>query len=100
VISQRDEGTRRLNRLRRDDLDACFPGLLGLAVAQGRTVLAGWSPSRDRPVRGGARRQCGRGPARASRSRAMISFWISLVPSYSRYSRESRYIRSTTVELM
>ncbi len=38
--------------------------------------------------------------AAASSSRAMISFWISLVPSYSRYSRESRYSRSTTVELM
>jgi DNA-binding transcriptional ArsR family regulator len=44
VIRQRDEGTRRLNRLRRDDLDACFPGLLGLAISQGRTVLTSWSP--------------------------------------------------------
>ncbi|MFI9051979.1 ArsR/SmtB family transcription factor [Streptomyces sp. NPDC053427] len=42
VIHQRDEGTRRLNRLRRDDLDARFPGLLALAVPQGRDVLAGW----------------------------------------------------------
>ena len=41
-----------------------------------------------------------RGAAAASSSRAMMSFWISLVPSYSRYSRESRYSRSTTVELM
>ncbi len=40
------------------------------------------------------------GWAAASSSRAMMSFWISLVPSYSRYSRESRYSRSTTVELM
>ncbi len=43
VIRQRDEGTRRLNRLRRDDLDARFPGLLDLAVPQGRAVIAGWS---------------------------------------------------------
>jgi len=38
VIHQRDEGTRRLNSLRRDDLDARFPGLLDLAIAQGRNV--------------------------------------------------------------
>jgi DNA-binding transcriptional ArsR family regulator len=42
VIHQRDEGTRRLNRLRRDDLDARFPGLLPLAIQHGREVLAGW----------------------------------------------------------
>lgn len=28
LIMQRDEGTQRLNELRRDDLDARFPGLL------------------------------------------------------------------------
>ncbi|EID56374.1 ArsR/SmtB family transcription factor [Saccharomonospora xinjiangensis] len=43
VIRQRNEGTRRLSRLRRDDLDARFPGLLDLAVPQGRAVIAGWS---------------------------------------------------------
>jgi DNA-binding transcriptional ArsR family regulator len=43
VIYQRDEGTRRLNRLRRDDLDARFPGLLDLAIPQGREVIANWS---------------------------------------------------------
>ncbi|MER7078245.1 transcriptional regulator, ArsR family [Saccharopolyspora kobensis] len=43
VIYQRDEGTRRLNRLRRDDLDACFPGLLDLAIPQGHAAIAGWS---------------------------------------------------------
>lgn len=42
VIHQRDEGTRRLNRLRRDALDARFPGLLDLAIPQGHDVLAGW----------------------------------------------------------
>jgi DNA-binding transcriptional ArsR family regulator len=42
VIHQRDEGTRRLNRLRRDDLDARFPGLLDLAIAQGREETADW----------------------------------------------------------
>ncbi|ACU72107.1 putative transcriptional regulator, ArsR family [Catenulispora acidiphila DSM 44928] len=40
VIHQRDAGTRRLNRLRRTDLDALFPGLLDLAIPQGRDVLA------------------------------------------------------------
>ena len=49
VIHQRDEGTRRLNRLRRDDLDARFPGLLDLAIPQGHAVLAGW---RSQPNRG------------------------------------------------
>ncbi|MGH3171304.1 MAG: ArsR/SmtB family transcription factor [Trebonia sp.] len=34
LIRQRDEGTRRLNRLRRDDLDARFPGLIDLVTAQ------------------------------------------------------------------
>lgn len=43
VIYQRDEGTRRLNRLRRDDLDARFPGLLDLVIPQGRDVIAGWA---------------------------------------------------------
>ncbi|WP_369784940.1 hypothetical protein [Saccharomonospora xinjiangensis] len=43
MIRQRNEGTRRLSRLRRDDLDARFPGLLDLAVPQGRAVIAGWS---------------------------------------------------------
>ena len=42
IIRQRDEGTRRLNSLRRDDLDACFPGLLDLAIAQGRDLDAAW----------------------------------------------------------
>lgn len=41
VIRQRDEGTRRLNRLRRTDLDELFPGLLDLAISQGREVVAG-----------------------------------------------------------
>jgi DNA-binding transcriptional ArsR family regulator len=43
VIHQRDQGTRRLNRLRRDDLDARFPGLLDLAITHGRDVIAGWA---------------------------------------------------------
>ena len=34
VIRQRDEGTRRLNRLRREDLDARFPGLLDVVMSQ------------------------------------------------------------------
>ncbi|GHE14572.1 ArsR/SmtB family transcription factor [Streptomyces alanosinicus] len=42
VIRQRDEGTRRLNQLRRDDLDTRFPGLLDLAIPQGCDVIASW----------------------------------------------------------
>lgn len=34
LIRQRDEGTRRMNRLRREDLDARFPGLLDLVTSQ------------------------------------------------------------------
>jgi DNA-binding transcriptional ArsR family regulator len=33
VIRQRQEGTARLNTLRRDDLDARFPGLLDTVLA-------------------------------------------------------------------
>jgi DNA-binding transcriptional ArsR family regulator len=44
VIRQRDQGTRRLNRLRRNDLDSRFPGLLDLAIAHGREVIAAWRP--------------------------------------------------------
>jgi DNA-binding transcriptional ArsR family regulator len=32
LLEQRDEGTRRLNRLRRDDYDRRFPGLLDLVI--------------------------------------------------------------------
>ena len=42
VINQRDEGTRRLNSLRRGDLEARFPGLLELAVAQGHQIMESW----------------------------------------------------------
>jgi DNA-binding transcriptional ArsR family regulator len=53
VIRQRDEGTRRLNGLRRDDLDARFPGLLDLAIAHGRDVADSWPPrSEDAEGRG------------------------------------------------
>jgi DNA-binding transcriptional ArsR family regulator len=43
VIYQRDEGTRRLNRLRREDLDARFPSLLDLVIPQGRDIIARWT---------------------------------------------------------
>jgi len=33
---------RRRARLRRDDLDALFPGLLDVAIPQGREVMAGF----------------------------------------------------------
>jgi len=36
VIRQRQEGTARLNSLRRDDLDARFPGLLAAVLAGAR----------------------------------------------------------------
>jgi len=47
VIRQRDEGTRRLNSLRRDDLDARFPGLLDLAIPQGREILAHFATAKN-----------------------------------------------------
>ncbi|WP_246609124.1 ArsR/SmtB family transcription factor [Nonomuraea rhizosphaerae] len=34
LLEQRDEGTRRLNRLRRAEFDARFPGLLTLVLAE------------------------------------------------------------------
>ena len=39
LIHQRDEGTRRLNRLRREEFEARFPGLLDLALEEGDRVL-------------------------------------------------------------
>lgn len=33
VVASREEGTRKYNRLRRDDLDARFPGLLDSILA-------------------------------------------------------------------
>lgn len=45
VIQQRDEGTRRLNRLRRSELDGRFPGLLDIVIPQGRDVLRSWGQS-------------------------------------------------------
>ena len=41
VIRQRDQGTRRMNSLRREDLDDRFPGLLNLAIAQGAVARPG-----------------------------------------------------------
>lgn len=38
VIRQQDDGTRRLNSLRREDLDARFPGLLDLVIAESARV--------------------------------------------------------------
>ncbi|WP_189097497.1 ArsR/SmtB family transcription factor [Streptomyces kronopolitis] len=32
LVEQRDQGTKRLNRLRREEFDARFPGLLALAL--------------------------------------------------------------------
>ncbi|PSJ27118.1 transcriptional regulator [Streptosporangium nondiastaticum] len=36
VIEQRDVGSRRLNRLRRPEFDAAFPGLLDLVLSERR----------------------------------------------------------------
>ena len=38
VVSQQEEGTARLNRLRREDLDARFPGLLDAVLGPAATV--------------------------------------------------------------
>lgn len=40
VIEQREEGTSRLNRLRREDLDARFPGLLDAILAAATPAAA------------------------------------------------------------
>jgi DNA-binding transcriptional ArsR family regulator len=40
VIEQREEGTARLNSLRREDLDARFPGLLDAVLAGARAPAA------------------------------------------------------------
>ncbi|WP_245757151.1 ArsR/SmtB family transcription factor [Amycolatopsis xylanica] len=37
LVEQRDEGPRRLNRLRRAEFDRAFPGLLKLVVSEGIT---------------------------------------------------------------
>jgi DNA-binding transcriptional ArsR family regulator len=41
VIRQRQEGTARLNTLRRDDLEARFPGLLATILESASTDLTG-----------------------------------------------------------
>jgi DNA-binding transcriptional ArsR family regulator len=41
VIEQRQEGTTRINRLRREDLEARFPGLLGTVLAAAAADPAG-----------------------------------------------------------
>jgi DNA-binding transcriptional ArsR family regulator len=45
VLEVRDEGTRRLHRLRRDDLDARFPGLLD-SVLNGKRLAVGGARGR------------------------------------------------------
>jgi DNA-binding transcriptional ArsR family regulator len=40
VIDQREEGTARLNRLRREDLDERFPGLLDAVLSSAPASLA------------------------------------------------------------
>ncbi|GAA0689042.1 helix-turn-helix domain-containing protein [Kitasatospora atroaurantiaca] len=34
LVEQRDQGPKRLNRLRREEFDACFPGLLDLVLRE------------------------------------------------------------------
>ncbi|WP_438388981.1 ArsR/SmtB family transcription factor [Actinopolyspora saharensis] len=41
VLHQWDEGTRRLNALRKPECDRRFPGLLDLAIAEGRRCQVG-----------------------------------------------------------
>jgi DNA-binding transcriptional ArsR family regulator len=45
LISQRVHGTSRLNTLRRDDLDARFPGLLDAVLAAGAVPAGGLAAS-------------------------------------------------------
>lgn len=44
VLRQWDEGTRRLNALRKDECDRRFPGLLDLAIAEGRPFQVDVAP--------------------------------------------------------
>ena len=48
VLRQSDEGTRRLNALRKDECDRRFPGLLDLAIAEGRAFQVGVTPPAGR----------------------------------------------------
>ncbi|WP_233345887.1 ArsR/SmtB family transcription factor [Saccharomonospora iraqiensis] len=41
VVRQWDEGTRRLNTLRKPECDRRFPGLLDLAIAEGQSLRVG-----------------------------------------------------------
>jgi DNA-binding transcriptional ArsR family regulator len=51
VISQREEGTSRLNSLRREDLEARFPGLLDAVLAGAREeIIALRSPDAAEPL--------------------------------------------------
>ncbi|MFC1419173.1 ArsR/SmtB family transcription factor [Streptacidiphilus cavernicola] len=34
LVEQRDAGARRVNRLRRDEIESCFPGLWALTLRQ------------------------------------------------------------------
>ena len=45
LIHQRQQGTTRLNTLRRDDLEARFPGLLDTILKRGRRSCRGRRPS-------------------------------------------------------
>ena len=49
VTTTRREGTRRLVSLRRDDLDARFPGLLDAVLGAGATPARPAAPPRARP---------------------------------------------------
>ena len=40
VLNQRLVGTSRLNSLRRDDLDQCFPGLIDAVISSAPTFLS------------------------------------------------------------
>jgi DNA-binding transcriptional ArsR family regulator len=62
LLEQRDAGTRRLNRLRRDDFERRFPGLLDLVLSAGGPPVSGdrraAGPGRSgRPAAGDAGRQ-------------------------------------------
>lgn len=45
IVSQRQHGTARLNTLRRDDLDARFPGLLGSILVAADAAASGSAPA-------------------------------------------------------
>lgn len=62
LLEQRGEGTRLLNRLRREDFDRRFPGLLDLVVGVDEGGTGRRGVATERSGAGAVRRRSGRDP--------------------------------------